>query len=278
MLRNRGWVILFVTAALGLVSLPAQAQGTIAPTVDIAARGQLNIALFAAFPPMAYRNIETNELVGIDVDLAAYVGQKLGVAIGWQETSYEAAVNSLATGRVDVAFSLLDDPAAADKLDYVPYLSSGMLPYTLAAHAPIATALDLCGLKVGANRRNGFDAAMRKWSDANCIPAKRSAIDVMETDGTPAARLQLKQGRVDAIVQSSESVPYTMAQEKGMYVKIGKALTAQMIVIAFPKRSVALRDAVMAALKAAVADGSYAKALAKHGLEDNSIADQIAAH
>ena len=99
----------------------------------------------------------------------------------------------------------------------------------------------------------------------------------METDGTPAARLQLKQGRVDAIVQSSESVPYTMAQEKGVYVKIGKALTSQMIVIAFPKRSVELRDAVIKALKAAVADGSYEKALAKHGLEDNSLAAQITA-
>jgi polar amino acid transport system substrate-binding protein len=50
-----------------------------------------------------------------------------------------------------------------------------------------------------------------------------------------------------------------------------------MIVIAFPKRSAALREAVTAAMKAAVADGSYAKALAKHGLEDNSVADEIAA-
>jgi polar amino acid transport system substrate-binding protein len=267
-----------VLALFGLVALPAAAQTTIAPPADIAARKQLNIALFAAFPPMAYKNIETNELVGVDVDLAAYVGQKLGVAIGWQETSYESAVNSLMTGRVDLAFSLLDDPAAADRLDYLPYLSSGMLPYTLAAHAPIASALDLCGLKVGANRRNGFDAAMRKWSEANCLQAGRPAIEVMETDGTPAARLQLKQGRVDAIVQSSESVPYTMQQEKGVYVKIGKALTSQMIVIAFPKRSAALRDAVTAAMKAAVTDGSYAKALAKHGLQDNSVADQIATH
>ena len=271
-----GLTVAFVTL-LGLIALPVQAQTTIAPPADVTARKQLNVALFAAFPPMAYKNIETNELVGIDIDLANYVGQKFGVSIGWQETSYEAAVNSLITGRVDLAFSLLDDPAAADRLDYLPYLSSGMLPYTLASHAPIPTALDLCGLKVGANRRNGFDAAMRKWSDANCLPAKRPAIEVMEADGTPAARLQLKQGRVDAIVQSSESVPYTMQLEKGVYVKIGKALTSQMIVIAFPKRSAALRDAVVAAMKAAVADGSYAKALAKHGLEDNSLADQIAA-
>jgi len=270
-----GFVALVLTL-LGLAPV-ARSQPAIAPPPEIAARKQLTIALFAAFPPMAYRNIANNELVGIDVDLAAYLGKAFGVAISWQDTSYEAAVPALATGRVDLAFSLLDDPAAADKLAYIPYLSSGMLPYTLTAHAPIPTALDLCGQTVGANRRNGFDALVRKWSDANCLPANRKPITVMETDGTPAARLQLKQGRVDAIVQSSESVPYTMAQEPGVYAKIGKAWTSQKIVIAVPKTATALHDAVLKALKAAVADGSYAKALAKHGLEDNSLADDITA-
>ena len=267
-------------AALAVLAFaaPVGAQpAAIAPPADVAGRGHLTIALFAAFPPMAYKKPETNELVGVDVDLAGYLGRKLGLPVEWQDVSYEAAVNSLVTGRVDMAFSLLDAPEAADKLDYVPYLTSGMLPYTLASHAPIATALDLCGLKVGANRRNGFDAAMRKWSDAHCLPAGRPAIQVQETDGTPAARLQLKQGRVDAAVQSSESVPYTMAQEPGVYVKIGKPLTSLLIVAAFPKRSAELRDDVVRALKAAVADGSYAAALAKHGLEDNTAADLITA-
>jgi polar amino acid transport system substrate-binding protein len=275
MIRLRLAVAALVVLAF---AVPAGAQpAAIPPPADIAARGHLTIALFAAFPPMAYKKPETNELMGIDVDLAAYLGRKFGQPVDWQDVSYESAVNSLVTGRVDMAFSLLDAPEAADKLDYVPYLTSGMLPYTLASHAPIAAAIDLCGLKVGANRRNGFDAAMRKWSDANCLPAGRPAIQVQETDGTPAARLQLKQGRVDAAVQSSESVPYTMAQEPGVYVKIGKPLTSLLIVAAFPKRSTELRDDVVRALKAAVADGSYAAALAKHGLEDNTAADLISA-
>jgi polar amino acid transport system substrate-binding protein len=275
MIRLRLAVAALVVLAF---AVPAGAQpAAIPPPADIAARGHLTIALFAAFPPMAYKKPETNELMGIDVDLAAYLGRKFRLPVDWQDVSYESAVNSLVTGRVDMAFSLLDAPEAADKLDYVPYLTSGMLPYTLANHAPIVAAIDLCGLKVGANRRNGFDAAMRKWSDANCLPAGRPAIQVQETDGTPAARLQLKQGRVDAAVQSSESVPYTMAQEPGVYVKIGKPLTSLLIVAAFPKRSTELRDDVVRALKAAVADGSYAAALAKHGLEDNTAADLISA-
>jgi polar amino acid transport system substrate-binding protein len=275
--------ITFIAAAAAIALTPAAnlfAQTASAPIklpADVMARKKLTIALFAAFPPMAYKVPETNELVGVDVDLAKYLGQKLGIAIEWQDVSYEAAINALITGRVDMAFSMLDAPEAADRLDYLPYLTSGMQPYTLASHAPIATSLDMCGLKVGANRRNGFAAAMNKWSEANCLPAGKPAIQVQETDGTSAARLALKQGRVDVTVQSSESVPYTMTLEKGIYVAIGKPLTSQLIVVAFPKNSSALRLAVTQAMKEAIADGSYAAALSKHGLSSNSAVPQIMA-
>lgn len=274
-------VLAAATAIAFMVPVTAALAQTVKPVIqlpaDVLARKKLTVALFAAFPPMAYKVPETNELVGIDVDLANYVGKRLGIPIEWQDVSYESAINSLTTGRVDMAFSLLDAPEAADRLDYVPYLTSGMLPYTLASHAPITTSLDICGLKVGANRRNAFGAAMRNWSDTNCLPAGKPAVQVQETDGTPAARLALKQGRVDVAVQSSESIPFTMSLEKGTYVTIGKPLTSLFIVAAFPKQSAALRLAVTQALKDAVADGSYAAALAKHGLTPNSAAAQISA-
>ncbi|HEX8594515.1 MAG TPA: transporter substrate-binding domain-containing protein [Pseudomonas sp.] len=235
----------------------------------------LKIALFAGFPPMASKVPETGELVGIDVDLANYVGKRLGVAIEWEDVSYESAINSLMTGRVDMAFSLLNAPEAADRLDYLPYLTSGMQPYTLATHAPIATAFDICGLKVGANRRNAFDAAMKQWSDTHCVAKGKPAIEVHSTDGTAMARLDLKQARVDVAVQSSESVPATMALEKDTYVTIGKPLSSLFIVAGFPKQSAELRDAVSAALQDAVADGSYALMLARYGLTDNTAAAAI---
>lgn len=76
----------------------------------------LRIALFASFPPMAYLVPETNKLAGIDVDLADYVGHKLGRPVVWQDVSYEQAIPALTTGRVDLAFSLLDEPASRDRL------------------------------------------------------------------------------------------------------------------------------------------------------------------
>ena len=250
---------------------------TLLPVSAMADTAPLRIALFASFPPMAYKIPETNGLAGVDVDLAEYVGRKLGRPIVWQDVSYEQAIPALLTGRVDLAFSLLDEPSSRDRLDYIDYLKSGIQAYTTTAHAPIASLMELCGQKLGANRRNGFADRMRDWSTANCIPAGKPVIAVENTDGTQAARLQLTQGRVDAIVQSSESVPYTFGQEPGKFVRVGQPLSALSIAITFPKASNVLRDQVAAALRDAVADGSYAAALKKHELGENSAAAEIAA-
>ena len=80
---------------------------------------------------------------------------------------------------------------------------------------------------------------------------------------------------MDAVVQSSESIPWTFSQEQGRYVRIDKPLSALAIAIAFPKSSADLRREVVVALRDAVADGTYAAALAKHGLTENSDADAL---
>ncbi|MBV9785124.1 MAG: transporter substrate-binding domain-containing protein [Acidisphaera sp.] len=246
-------------------------------TAAVAEPAPLRIALFASFPPMAYKIPETGALAGIDIDLAAYVGRKLGRPVLWQDVSYEQAIPALVTGRVDLAFSLLDEPQSRDRLDYIDYLKSGIQAYTLASHPPIAGLIDLCGQRLAANRRNGFADRMREWSAQNCNAVGKPPITVENTDGTQAARLEMDQNRVDAIVQSSESVPYTFALEPGRYVRIDKPLAALSIAVAFPKSSSVLRDEVGAALRDAVADGTYATVLARHGLTDNSAADEIAA-
>ncbi|WP_081063256.1 transporter substrate-binding domain-containing protein [Burkholderia stagnalis] len=237
--------------------------------------GPLRIAMFASFPPMAYQIPETGALVGVDIELADYVGRKLHRPVIWQDVSYEQAIPALTTKRVDLAFSLLDEPASRDKLDFIDYLNSGIQAYTLAKHPPIRELTDLCGVKLGANRRNGFSQIMRDWSSAHCLPINKPPIVVVDTDGTQAARLELQQGRIDAVVQSSESVPYLLDQDPKMYMRIGRPLPGSKIAIAFPKGADRLRDQVSAALRDAVADGTYAKILAKFKVAGNSAAVDI---
>ena len=75
---------------------------------------------------------------------------------------------------------------------------------------------DLCGLKVGTVRSTSFPVEIDKWSKANC-EAGQAAIQYVPGENSIDVRNQLKQGRIDAAVQGSETLPYAQANEPGKY-------------------------------------------------------------
>ena len=48
---------------------------------DIRARGVIIVGIDDAFPPMAFRDSATKEIVGLDIDLARNAVQRLGLTI-----------------------------------------------------------------------------------------------------------------------------------------------------------------------------------------------------
>lgn len=239
---------------------------------SVAESKTLNIALFPAFPPLAYRDTKTNELTGLDIDLADSISKDLGLKINWQDISYDAAVPALITGRVDMAFSMVNQPESRDLLDYVDYIRSGAQFYTRSDLAgEISKPTSLCGKKVGGSRRTNYPRDARHWSDEHCVQAGLPAIEVVGTEGSADARTQLKQRRIDAVVQSSESVPYTMSLEPGIYSLIGEPFATSYISIAFTKKNSELRDVIMNKFADLYKDGRYGAILDKYRLRSNAI-------
>ncbi len=85
-------------------------------------------------------------------------------------------------------------------------------------------------------------------------------------------RNQLKQGRVDAAVQGSETLPYAQGQEAGKCRIVGEPFATGYQGIMFRKDDVALREVVTEHLAAMIADGSYKAILDKYGLGANAVA------
>ncbi len=234
--------------------------------------GMIHISVNAIYPPMEYKDPATNQLMGLDIDLAEALAQRLGVKLAWQESAFEQLIPSLQTGRADLILSGLSDlPARREKLDFVDYLKTGPEFYTLAA-SPIKTQDDLCGRHVGTSRSTSFPSEIHAWSATHCEAAGKPAIDVVSAESTADARTQLKQGRIDAAVQGSETIPYLMAQEPGAYRAIGTVFATHYQGIAFKKTDAGLRDTVATALQALIADGSYQAIMKKWHLADNAVA------
>lgn len=225
------------------------------------------------YPPLEFKDPKTGTLTGLDIDLGTALAKKLGVEIKWEEISFEGMIPALTTGRVDMILSGMSDlPARRETLDFVDYLASGAQFYTNADRKDEFKDLAaLCGKKVGASRRTSFPGEMAKWSKATCEDKGKPALEIVGTEGSADARTQLRQKRLDAAVQGSETLPYLMDQEKGVYAILGTPFTTVHQGMAFAKKDTELRDAVAKAFADMLADGSYAAILKKWELSEAKV-------
>lgn len=234
--------------------------------------GVLHASVNAIYAPMEYKDAATGTLTGLDVDLGEALARKLGLRIDWSESAFEQLIPSLKTGRADLLISgLTDTPARQETMDFVDYLKTGPQFYVLAASSAKA-ASDLCGLRVGTSRSTSFPAEIAAWSQSHCEAQGKPAIVVVPAESTVDARGQLKQGRIDAAVQGSETIPYAMQLERGAYRSLGEPFVTGLQGIAFRKDETGLRDAVAEALRGLVADGTYGTILKKYDLSGNAVA------
>lgn len=264
---------------LGLATLAATVTlaASCAHAADLPDRikkaGKLVIASQANYPPIAYKDPATGELMGLDIDLGAAIAKELGLKVEYQETAFAQVFSSLTTGRADIAMVAISDTAERQKVaDFIDYMKTGPQFFTLQANAArIKGIADVCGTKVGASRNTNWPGQIAGWSKDNCEAKGKPAITVIGTEGSVDARTQLKTGRIDVAVQGSETLPYFQGMEPNTYVLLGQPLFAQETGIPVSKSEPGLRDAVLEALKRLQANGTYDKLLAKYKLQGSAM-------
>lgn len=229
------------------------------------------------FPPMDFTDQETQELVGFDVDLGDAIGEVLDVQVEWQESQYSQFVSDLKTGRSQAIIgTMLDNKQYRDSgVNFVDYLKTGFqfLTSTEAAEEEgIKEIEDFCGETVSASRNSNYADEIDKWSDKNCPSA--SPIKVLKTDGSADGRLQLKQGRVLGVMQTSESVAYTVSESDGELKVVGDPITDDFYGVGILKDDTEFQEKISDAMGTLLEDGTYEKLLDKWNLSEQSL-DQV---
>ena len=258
--------------ALGFAAAIALAPAAATELPDaIRQAGVLHLTVNSTYAPMEYRDPATNELTGLDIDLANELARRLGVKIVWSETPFAELIPSLQTKRADFIISGISDRSARrESADFVDYLATGPQFFVLS-DSPAKAAIELCGLKVGTTRSTSFPIEIEKWSKANCEAAGKPAIQYVPGENSIDVRNQLKQGRIDAAVQGSETLPYAQQLEAGKYRIVGEPFSRGYQGIMFRKDDAAMRDVITAQLTTMIADGTYKAILDKYGLGANAV-------
>jgi len=239
---------------------------------SIKSKGQITAAIMPNYPPMDFKDPATNKLTGLDYDLGNAIAERMGIKIVWQEISFEQMVSALTTKRVDIIMSGMTDTVERQQaITFVDYFTSGPQFYTLQKNADLNEIIDLCGKKVGTSRRTTVPKEIGDWSKANCESVGKPAIIVVGAEGTADARAQLRQSRLDAAVQGSETLPYIMKLDEKAYKALGQPILKQYFGLGVGKDNPELSKSIADTLQEMIVDGTYLAILKKWDLQEGAI-------
>ncbi|WP_157247394.1 ABC transporter substrate-binding protein [Nonomuraea typhae] len=235
---------------------------------SVRAAGVLRVATAEGYPPMEMYKPGTQELTGVDPDLAVAIGERLGLRTTVTNASFDGLLPGLQGGRWDLVMSSMSDTEQRRKVvDFVDYFNAGGSVLVKKGNPEgIKSLADLCGRKVVlAKGSSNLDIGQRQ--NDKCA----AKMEILQSADAPTGLLTIDSGRTVATIVDSP-VAYMYAKETGKYEVLPEQYDAGPWGIAVGKRNAGLRDAVAKALQEMVGDGSYRAILDKYGTGPNAVA------
>jgi cyclohexadienyl dehydratase len=105
----------------------------------IAAAKVVRVCIWPDYYSITYRNPRTQQLSGVDIDMANELGKDLGVAVQFVDSSFAKLIGDITQDQCDVAmFAIGVTPARAEKLRFTkPHLASDIFAITTKSNRRI---------------------------------------------------------------------------------------------------------------------------------------------
>ena len=240
---------------------------TDAPASDeqSAAEGDDNawvLAINATFPPFESIADSTEDYVGIDIDLANYIAEKLGKELQIQDMQFSALVPTMQSGRADLIVSGISP--TQERLEILDFTDSYYYPMNsiICAEGSGYNTLDtLAGKKIGVSMGTSYAE----------IAASVEGAEVAELDSTPLVIQDILNGRCDAGIFDATQAAVFVQENEGLEMHIIESdITREdSFAIALPKGS-SYVEQINAILAEMMEDGTFHDILVKYIGEDST--------
>jgi polar amino acid transport system substrate-binding protein len=252
--------------ACGKDSTPKPRAG--APTSQPTTIKQLRVGSDIEYAPIEFYKEGTQQVQGLDWDIAQALGHKLGATVTFvDDTDFAGIIGALQAGRFDVVMSSMNDTAErrGKGVDFIDYFKAGSSILVQKGNPKGIKAVDdLCGTAVSVQKGTTQDTDILTPQVARCATAKKP-LAVLRFEKDTDALQQVKNGRAVADLEDFPVAAYnaqTSGGGKDFEVVPGQFGAVGSYGIAVPSSNTALRDALQGALKAIIADGTYDRILA----------------
>jgi polar amino acid transport system substrate-binding protein len=240
--------------------------------------GVLNDYVNIPYVPMEFYAPGTHNPEGIDIGMAQALAGVLGVKIKFTNVSFPDLFTSLQSGRAQFVISGAYDAASRrGTFSFIDYFKTGTPILTTKANAQkynIKDASGLCGKSVATVDGTDYIQEIQALSKKYC--GSSSSIKQVLSSSNAQDYLSVKDGRCVAVFDEGiEAARYFLGHQQGVadsgqWQIVGPSYYPTDYGVIFLKNS-PLEPALMAGMNAIIANGQYAKVLAKWGVSDSAL-------
>ncbi|TDX52449.1 basic amino acid ABC transporter substrate-binding protein [Orenia marismortui] len=215
--------------------------------------GKLVVGTEASYRPFEYHNAK-DEIVGFDIDIAKALSKELGVELEIKDIAFDGLIPSLKTKKFDLVIAAMTITESRKKsVDFsTPYFNAGQVIAVLDSEDQIQNVEDLVGKTVGVQLGTTGDL---KVSEIDGLEIKRY-------EKIPQAFIDLKNGRIDAIVNDLPVTATFVKKVEGVKI-VGTPFTEENYGMAIRKDDNELEKRLNEALSNIKEKGIYDKIYAK---------------
>ena len=224
----------------------ASSEAASAAELTTVTPGKLTMSTNAAFPP--YESTDDNgNFVGIDIDVAAAIAEKLGLELQVDDMDFDAALLAAQNGKSDLVMAgvtVTEDRQLV--MDFSDSYATGIQSIIVKEDSDIATPDDLADKMIGTQRgTTGYIYCSDDFGDEHVTPYD---------DGLTAVQA-LVNGQVDAVVIDNAPAKEFVEANPGLKI-LDTAYAEEDYAIGVAKGNTAMLDAINGALEELKNDGT----------------------
>ncbi|WP_427888721.1 ABC transporter substrate-binding protein [Kribbella sp. GL6] len=226
--------------------------------------------------PLGFYADDNKTPIGLEVDIAYLVAGALGLKPEIEVTSWENLFVGLDSAKYDVGFSNITvTEKRKQKYDFATYRKDDIaFEAKKGGSWRVTSGKDIAGKTIAVGSGTNQEKILVDWNEAN-VKAGLPAATIRYFQKNTDTYLALSSGRIDAYFGPNPSIAYHV-KTSGETETIGKfsgaGPTLQGLIAATTKKDDGLVKAYQAALNAVIADGSYAKVLARWNVSTEAVA------
>jgi ABC-type amino acid transport substrate-binding protein len=236
-----------------VIAMFAGCSKTITPD-KIKSRGELIVATNAEFPPFEY--FEGSNIVGIDMDIAQAIADKLGVKLKIDHMNFDAVLAAVPTGKADLGIAALStSPERLKVMDFSDtYFTCSVVALVGIDNDTIKDQDDLAGKRIGVQTGTIADTIATEIEGADVVRMNKDADSVQD----------LINGKLDAVLIDENPGNVFVSQNSDKIKMLEEQLSDDEYAIATKKGNTELIKVVNEVIKELKDSGEFGKILEKY--------------